>query len=465
MKKILLCLILLFQLIQTKAQKFEVDTIYYSGRTENRINLVILGDGYQQHELAKFVVDARNFYNTFHLTNPFLQYHDFFNVFAVKVPSKESGASHPGTAMDESTNDSQPVISVDNYFGSTFDHNGLHRLIFPTKTTEIANVLAANTPYYDSVLLLVNSPYYAGSGWNDQFAAATLYDLTYNLAIHEIGHSFGNLADEYYAGDSYATETINMTQNNDPATIRWKNWYNTNDIGIYQHEVSGQLKSWYKPHLNCKMSIIRQAFCSVCTEGIVEEIHNLVSPIDAFTPSDTQNPGQTFPMKFQLELIESQPSYLNIEWILNGKTLDQHEKVLELNKSDLIPGENILRVQVYDDIFMVRVDNHENIHMAMVQWTINSSTLGIEDIAEQKLKIKLFPNPTEGLFKLNITAENVNTYSLKLYDVNGRVMLSKKNLRTAKEEALNLEKLTSGIYTLSVVLDNGVVFSKKIIKK
>jgi hypothetical protein len=213
------------------------------------------------------------------------------------------------------------------------------------------------------------------------------------------------------------------------------------------------------------MSTISRAFCAVCIEGIVEEIHNLVSPIDGFSPADTENPGQTFPMKFKLELIESQPSYLNIEWILNGVTLDQHEKVLELNKSDLISGENILRAQVYDDIFMVKVDNHENIHMAMVQWKINSSTLGIEDIDEQKLQIKLFPNPTQGLFKLNITAENVDTYSLKLYDVNGKMMLSKRNLKTGREEKLNLDKLSPGTYVLFFELDNGVIFSRKVIKQ
>ncbi len=341
----------------------------------------------------------------------------------------------------------------------------MHRLIFPKKTTEITNVLANHTPFYDTVLVLVNSPYFGGVGWFGNFAMATLAPESNNLSIHELGHSFADLADEYYAGDRYAIEKINMTQNNDPASVKWKNWYNLNGIGIYQHEGSGEASNWYKPHLNCKMTSLDRKFCSVCAEGIVEQIHSLVSPIDGFSPSDTQNPGGDFPMEFKLELLESRPSYLNIEWFLNGTTLDQHDIVLELQKSDLISGENVLSVQVHDNSYLLRVDNHENVHMAVVQWKINSATLGIEDIAEQKVEIKVFPNPTEGLFKCNIKADNAISYRIKLYSLNGKEILSKKHLKIGEEETLHLEKLLPGTYVLFFELDNGVVFSRKVMKQ
>ena len=465
MKKVLLplCLLSLFNI--SNAQKFEVDTLYYSGTTENRINLVVLGDGYQEHELEKYAADAGKFAFAFIFQDPFFQYRNFFNVFAVRVPSNESGASHPGTAVDEMNYSGHPFKIVDNYFGSTFDHDGLHRLIFAKKTTEIANVLANNTPFYDTVLVLVNSPFYGGVGWFGNFAMATMNPLANDMSIHELGHSFVGLADEYYAGDRYAAESINMTQNNDPATVKWKNWYNLNGVGIFQHEGSEEARKWYKPHFNCKMNNINVSFCSVCSEAIVERIHSLVSPIDGFSPSDTQNPGGTFPMEFKLELIESRPSYLNIEWFLNGKSMDQQGDVLTLQESELLPGENILSVQVHDDSYLLKVDGHENIHMAVVQWKINSATLGIDDIDEEKIELSLFPNPTEGLFKLNIKAENAISYRLRLYDLNGKQILSKKHLMIGREETLNLDHLSPGTYVLFFTLDNGLVFSRKIIRQ
>jgi hypothetical protein len=82
---------------------------------------------------------------------------------------------------------------VDNYFGSAFDSYNIHRLLVPTKTFAINNVLATNVPNYDQVVILVNSPYYGGSG--GQFATSSTHTSANEIAIHEIGHSFVGLID------------------------------------------------------------------------------------------------------------------------------------------------------------------------------------------------------------------------------------------------------------------------------
>ena len=81
-------------------QVFDLDTLQYNGDIHHLINLVILGDGYQEHELPQYLIDASNFAETFFSNRPYSEYQQFFNVFAIKVPSNESGASHPGTATD-----------------------------------------------------------------------------------------------------------------------------------------------------------------------------------------------------------------------------------------------------------------------------------------------------------------------------------------------------------------------------
>src|SRR5688500_7722886 len=114
--------------MHSAAQVFDVDTIRYNGDISKFFNLVIMGDGYTNSELDDFFTDAQTFTNDFFSVVPFLHYQSYCNVFAIKVPSNESGASHPGTAFDV-TEPVFPVSVVDNYFGSTFDQYGIHRLL------------------------------------------------------------------------------------------------------------------------------------------------------------------------------------------------------------------------------------------------------------------------------------------------------------------------------------------------
>ena len=217
------------------AQVFEMDTILWNGNTNKRINYVFLADGYQQSELNQFVTDVEGVTNALFNTTPFFEYRNYFNVFAIKVPSNESGAKHPGTANDEPGN--QPVVAVDNYFGSTFDFADIHRLVVATENFKISNVLAANFPDFDQSFILVNSPYYGGSGGSN--AVSTTHVNAGEIAIHEIGHSFAHLSDEYFAGDQFLGESPNMTSVTDPAIVKWKNWYGDEGIGIFPHCCGG----------------------------------------------------------------------------------------------------------------------------------------------------------------------------------------------------------------------------------
>ena len=185
---------LFFMSLACEAQSFKVDTIFFSGKSEKFINIVILPDGYQESELAKFKTDAEAFVNVFFTVQPFDRYSNFFNVFIVNVPSNESGADHPGTATDV-TEPAHEVQSVDNYFGSTFDYFDIHRLLVPLEEGKIFSVLANNVPLYDQAIILANTPYYGGSGGT--FATASLHSQSIEVTIHELGLSFAGLSDEY----------------------------------------------------------------------------------------------------------------------------------------------------------------------------------------------------------------------------------------------------------------------------
>ncbi len=462
MRKFLFFLFLISIKLSASSQVFDVDTIQFSGDINSHINLVILGDGYQLHELPQFSADANNFTADFFSQAPYSNYRNYFNVFIIKVPSNESGASHPGTATDVSEPE-HPVISVDNYFGSAFDQYNIHRLLVATNTTAIANVLANNFPAYDQVIMLVNSPYYGGSG--GQFPLASLHATSNEIAIHEIGHSFANLKDEYYPGDVYAAEAINMTQETNPASVKWKNWYGSNAIGIYQHCCGGNSAQWYRPHQDCKMRNLGSSFCAVCIEGTIEKIHSLVSAVETYSPQNTLVSATTFPVTFQLELIKPLPNTLKTEWFLNNQKFAKNIDSVLIHSSDLNVGMNNLTVFIEDTTSMLRIDNHENIHLHAVSWSIDNDAIGGVEINSviNKINIQLYPNPASELVYVSFSTSEKQNLSIELYTVDGKLLNT--FIPVNKETiVIPLNEYSQGNYFVRFIADGITLAGRQIIK-
>jgi len=463
MKTVRIIVIILFTGINVIAQNFDVDTLLYNGNLDKHINFVILGDGYTGSELSKFVVDAANFTSAFFNEIPYSNYKNYFNVFIIKVPSNESGASHPGTATDEDE-PVFPVINVDNYFGSTFDSYGIHRLLVATKTLVISNVLASNFPKYDQVLILVSSPYYGGSG--GYYPVASTYTGSAQIAIHEFGHSFAGLADEYWAGDNYAREAYNMTQQIDPILVKWKNWIGINSIGIYPHCCGAIAGRWYKPHLNCKMQYLLDThFCSVCTEATIEKIHFLVTPIEFYYPIESKLSPTVYPLKFKLNLITPVPNTLKINWLLAGTSLKQNIDSVLINENNLLTGNNTLQASIEDTSQLLRVDNHNTIHISLITWTIDKTITGINEItnSSSELIIDLFPNPTSEFINLKIQGVTKGAIKFELYDLQGK-RIKASRLYNDIVNTINLNNLAQGVYSAKIFIDDNLIISKKIIR-
>src|SRR5690625_2046501 len=108
------------------------------------------------------------------------------------------------------------------------------------------------------------------------------------ILIHELGHSFSGLADEYWFAPT--GERPNKTQDNNPQTNRWRNWIGTENVGIYPFDED---PSWYRPHQNCLMRSLGNSFCAVCTEATIERIHQLQDPIESFSPLEEEDRKST----------------------------------------------------------------------------------------------------------------------------------------------------------------------------
>lgn len=450
---------LFFLLISTFcfSQTFETVSILNNGSNDKRINIAVLGDGFTAAQQSSFVSSAQSTINYLFTKSPYTEYKNYFNAYAVKVISTQTGVKHPGTATDVT----EPVIPVSNptnYLGSSFDF-GVHRCIYSNTTNKVAQVLAANVPDYDITYVLGNSTEYGGCGGT--YAFASLNGAANEIVVHELGHSFGKLADEYwFAGTG---ESPNKTQNSDPATIKWKNWVGLNSVGVYPHAES---PSWYRPHQNCEMRYLDRQFCSVCKEAIIERIHSLVSPVDSYTPASNSTVNVAAPITFTVNEVLPIPNTLVNTWKLNGTTLSSTSNSLTVSPSQLNNGSNTLIFSVTDNTTLVKVNSHNTVHFATVTWTLNKSgTLRVSDVEAKERRFGIYPNPVKNEFYIKGKQEFTENIKLALYDGSGRIIPVKFDMKDSSTIHVDISSLPAGFYTLNVTENDGLIISQKLVKE
>jgi hypothetical protein len=456
------CIIAIFM----NAQKFKVDTIQYSGPITNRVNLVILGDGYTSAEQAKFLADAQSISTKFFQTSPYTEYKNYFNVFAVEVISTQSGASHSGNSSDNACG-SQPTATVNNYFGSAFDAGGggYHRLLVVTKNSAVTNVLAANAPFYNQALVIVNTTYYGGAG--GQYAVSSMATSASEIAIHECGHSFSNLADEYWAGSQYTTDSKpNMTSNGDAATVKWKIWNGVNSVGVYPH--TGDPK-WFKPTSNnCKMEVLGKAFCPVCREAHIEKVHALVKPYDSYSPPNTSTiPVNAANVQFAVSGILPIQNTLKVQWLLNGTGVQNNSLTYSLPAAS-VTGTQQLQAKLLDTTPLVRIATHFTQHVYLITWNVKKTATGIEvNSTENSISYQLSGNPLTSGSSLKYDLKKNALVQLNLIDMNGRIIILENQQKNQGSYTIDLNpqdyKLAAGAYLLNMTMDGTSVIQEKIV--
>lgn len=470
MQKICGAVLLMLVSFSSSGQTFGVDTLLKNGPLDKRINLVFMGDGYTAGEQGQFVTDVYGIINTLFSQSPFKHYRNYFNVFAIRVISAESGANHPATSQDTDCA-GVPQKTVNNYFGSTFDTGNIHRLLYPTQLSKITAVLAANFPLYDQAFVAVNTPYYGGAG--GFVATCSRHMNGRDVAIHEIGHSLAGLADEYWAGPQYAQEKPNMTKETSSTLVKWRNWIGVSEVGIYPH--SGDA-NWKKPHQACKMETLNKPLCKVCAERFVERFHELVSPVEGYSPKEhwieVAEDGAN-DILFALDLVKPDPSTLKITWENNDVEFERQKDNVSLPLSTLLTPA-LIRATVVDTSELTRNDLHKSIHVNVVEWTLKRESdvvTGVEvDASEKQYEIKVFANPVEDKLNFTFSVSAPVNVSVVLLDLSGKeirslvdntLLLQGEHLYTFTKEALGVS--SSSTYLLRFSFDKTNVTRKIII--
>lgn len=360
---------LLCTVTSTFGQHFQVDTLYKTGPLDNRMNVVILGDGFTGAEMPKFAAEAKKFADFFRSYEPYNRYRDYFNFFAIRTPSKESGITNPGTAPDAYPG--QPVEKKETFFGVSFGEL-IHRLLTITKREAYLDVLATHFPAYDLVILLANTEYYGAAGGS--VAIFSLQENSNNVGVHEVGHTLADLADEYWQEPYglYLREGPNITVDSSGRTVRWKNWLNFPPTGIYKHGSEGEAARWYKPAQGtCLMEDMNRSYCAVCREAVVESILRIVNPVDRFEPDTSSKINLDKQVAFNLGLLKPNPNSLEVEWYLNGKRISRDSDELILNP-DQVPDGSTLIATVFDSTQMSRRDGVQNLRKRTIRWSLRS---------------------------------------------------------------------------------------------
>lgn len=441
-----------------------VDTLVKNGPINKRINLVIMGDGYTTAEMGQFITNATTLSTYLLNTSPFNNYKRYFNVFAIKCPSPQSGVSHPGTAPDV-TEPASPTLAVTNNFNTRFDNWNTHRLIYAMNPSAVYSVLASAFPAYDQIIILGNSTEYGGAG--GAFGVLSIHQSAPEILAHEMGHSFAGLADEYWSGAM--NERPNMTANSNSTSIKWSQWLGTTGVGIHPFDTVAPGMNWYRPHQNCKMQFLNKNFCAVCKQAIIEKIHSLTDPIDSYSPDNTSSITYTASSQwFRTKMIRPNPNTLKRVWTLNTDVIAYNKDSLLLGDNLFANGDNALLLTVMDTTLLSRDDDHQNLHSYSVLWTINyQSTVGIKEIKSQ-MEFSMFPNPASDLLNLNYTLWSEAQVGISIMDMSGKIIYSEKTRRSPAgdyKQTLDIGQFKEGNYILVLRVNNQTINNKFIIVK
>lgn len=250
--------------------------LWRGGDPDTCIDVAIVAEGYTAAEAPKFYRRATEAVNTLLSTEPFSQYRSHFNIIAVALPSEQSGVSVPHKGVWKST-------ALDSHFDTFYSERYLTTL----HLKKLHNSLAALP--YEHIIILANTAEYGGGGiLNSYTLTAADHPLMKPVVVHEFGHSFGGLADEYFYDDQYSSLYPSDTEPWEPniTTLadfktKWSDMLppgtevptspdgrDSTKIGVY--EGGGyQSKGVYRAFIDCRMKTNEApAFCPVCQRAL-----------------------------------------------------------------------------------------------------------------------------------------------------------------------------------------------------
>lgn len=326
-----------------------------SGPSSNRVDVLVMGDGYTAAEASTFATDVENMRVAMFGFSPYREYANFVNWTSLFTASAQSGADHPPyqagctttscCAETAAQTDPRANTFVDTAFDGRFCTSQIHRLVTVSNSKVLA--AASASPNWDEIIVLVNDPVYGGAGGS--ISVTTTNTSARLIVVHEYGHTFHRLADEYttaYPGFPACSDVsgtraceANVTDQAVAGSIKWASWITpgnaiptpagTSGIGLFQgarYQTSGM----YRPANNCAMRSLGGQFCAVCSQEYVLRLYrggwgtpsagiDLIEPgSESPSSATTVNVAAGGSQVFSASVLRPQPDSVSLQWYVDG---------------------------------------------------------------------------------------------------------------------------------------------------
>lgn len=400
---------------------------YSDGPVDNRVDILIMGDGYTQSQLNKFRQDAKIFADGMFAITPYKTYKAFFNVRAVYAPSKQSGADRPpfnpncndtngedGISCCRDNNPSWSAQTRLTRYNSTFCWSQIARLMVAGDSAKVFADADFAYPDWDEIWIIVNDTTYGGSG--GELAAASIHPLGVQIQQHEVGHSLLRLADEY--GGTATTlfcndkdiETgndcpFNITNVTKRADLKWNYWVSSSTPiptggGLSDPTAAGLWKgagytdtAGYRACFDCIMRTLGRPFGKVAAEQLPLRLYQGgwegafsdllpavgVSMIDNFNPanSSTWNIPAGGSLEFSAVVVGPTGKKIEVVWLLNGIPVRTEKvnpnSIVRYTLTPVSPLTEVLLSLQVTDIHATLHPTNRILSRSEVVWTVNAA--------------------------------------------------------------------------------------------
>ena len=338
-------------------------TVVNNGPSSNRVDVVVLGDGYTSSQIeTAFAQHVSDLATTMlgQSQEPFARYSNFFNVHRVNVVSNQSGADVPPLG-----------IYRDTALDSTYYWDGATERLLYCNTSKAQSALNAGLAgsgiAADIRLVTVNDSRYGGAGGTWAVYAGANSSAT-EIALHEQGHSFGGLADEY----AYTTQTWpggepgqpNVTASSSGSKwSRWLGYYESGvgTIGAYEGAMY-YTNGLYRPSDNSKMRALGTPFDTVGREQLILRMYSYVRPLDGWF-----NGALTDPASLWVDAVDA--TITHVDWYVDGDLVAGNGgESFRLQDHGFGVGQYSVQAHAYDATGWVRLTS--NLPGQDVAWSV-----------------------------------------------------------------------------------------------
>ncbi len=324
------------------------ETLYESGSDAQRLDIVLVGDGYRETELEKWRADADMMSDKLLATQPLAQYSDLINIHRVDAVSAESGASFDCT---------DDCDFRDTAFGTVFALEFVNWLlgteyrtstVFQQQQWEVAR--AVSVVPWDMVVVVANTTH--DGGFAMHYATVPLgSDATWpDTGVHELAHVLGLLGDEYNQDVCVPPVLLDLPPNitDQPESPHWMHWIDdgvplpTPEVG-FETETGAFVGAFNcddlaRPNQTCRMNNSSFGdFCPVCSEALVRRIFHFADAVHGVDTSVSDDGWQ-----FSPDAVVS----VDATWYLDGELWAStgSDESLQIPRDSLEPGIHSLQV-------------------------------------------------------------------------------------------------------------------------